>query len=123
MSYPFDIKNYPDLPQKVRTWLTKEWMRTKGRGVPVGRPRKYPWDEWMDGKVHSALAGRDFHLSVRGFRDALRQKGYHSGMVAWSEAYEIGEPGPTGPIQFWVSFRFTPRQPLGPPSVQQPPVD
>lgn len=108
-NYPFDIQNYDDLPVKVRTWLAKEWNRREGRMRSPGRPSKYPWAEWMNGKTHTALAGRDFHVSRDNFRQALRQKAYHSGMSVWTQLYEVEEKGPTGPVQFWVNFYFKPK--------------
>jgi hypothetical protein len=63
----------------------------------------------MDCKVHSVLAGRDFHLSVDRFANQLRQKAYRSGMSIWVQSYEINENGPTGPVQYWLTFRFEPK--------------
>ena len=32
-----------------------------------GRPERYPWKRWTDGKVRRAMKGRDFACSVHGF--------------------------------------------------------
>lgn len=106
---PFNIPNYQDLPQKVRTYLAREWSNRDHPASRVGRPAKYPWDEWMDGGHHTALAGRDFHLSVDKFRQTLRAKGYHAGMTVTTAVDKIRLNGPTGPVQFWVRFRFVPK--------------
>jgi hypothetical protein len=110
MGYPFNIESYPDLPLKVRTWLQKEWARQESGARGPGRPPKYPWDSWMDGKVHPALAGRDFHMSAEKFRDLLRQKAYHAGLHVWTQIDQVYEKGPTGPVQFWINFQFEPRK-------------
>lgn len=33
-----------------------------------GRPAKYPWDEWADGKVRRLVQGEHFPCSVASFR-------------------------------------------------------
>lgn len=117
MDYPFGIANYPDLPVRVRLFLTKEWDNRHQVARPVGRPSKYPWEEWMDGQTHTALAGRDFHVSVHNFRSMLRQKGYQAGMTVWTEPFEVKEMGPTGPVQYWVHFTFVPKGTVRPEAV------
>lgn len=87
----------------------KEWSRTQN-AKPVGRPQKYPWDTWLNGRVNSALAGRDFHMSVPKFRNTLRAKAYHVGMSVSTWTHTIEEPGPTGPTQYWVDFRFVAKE-------------
>lgn len=109
MEHPFGIENFPDLPLKLRTMILKEWNKRDHDVKSPGRPSKYPWDEWMNGRIHRALAGRDFHMSVDKFRSALRQKAYHTGMSVASWVEEVRENGPTGPVQFWVNFRFVPK--------------
>ena len=73
----------------------------------------------MDGKHHSALAGRDFHQSVLAFRNTLRSKAYHSGYSVETDPYTIQEKGPTGPVQYWVRFRFFPKS-IGPEIIDGP---
>jgi hypothetical protein len=29
---------------------------------PVGRPAKYPWDEWTDGSIWQIVRGRDYDV-------------------------------------------------------------
>ncbi len=108
--YPYGIENFPQLPEKLRTQIMKEWNRSQIGTKSVGRPSKYPWDKWMDGRHHTALAGRDFHQSVLKFRDMLRSKGYHSGYSVETDTYTVDERGPTGPVQYWVRFRFFPKE-------------
>lgn len=109
MEYPFGIQNFPELPEKLRTQIMKEWQRSQTGRKGQGRPSKYPWDEWMNGRHQTALAGRDFHMSVPKFRNMLRSKAYHSGFSCETEMYTIHEKGPTGPVQYWVRFRFWPK--------------
>ena len=46
----------------------------------VGGPRgKYPWDEWLDGRIHRLQRGEDFEPSAQTFRGpchfAAKQRG------------------------------------------------
>lgn len=38
-----------------------------------GRPklRKYPWDEWADGRIRKVFLSRDFGVSTRTFQSAV----------------------------------------------------
>ena len=38
----------------------------------MGRPTKYPWKRWANGKVHKIVAGKHFSSSVRGMQSTLR---------------------------------------------------
>ncbi len=35
---------------------------------PSGRPRKYPWDEWLDGFAWQVTQDEDFAVSIDAFR-------------------------------------------------------
>jgi hypothetical protein len=35
---------------------------------PMGRPPKYDWDKWTDGRVHVCKAGKDFSCTAPSFR-------------------------------------------------------
>lgn len=37
-------------------------------GLRVGRPNKYDWNSWLDGKVWLLEAGTDFDVSPESFR-------------------------------------------------------
>lgn len=37
-------------------------------GLRVGRPSKYKWDIWLNGKVWALDAGEDFDVAVESFR-------------------------------------------------------
>lgn len=38
-----------------------------------GRPSKYPWDEWVDGKARVAQRGVDFDITTHAFISTLHQ--------------------------------------------------
>jgi len=49
--------------------------------TPVGRPAKYPWDQWLDGGIWELKAGEDFDTEIASFRvqiqaNAKRRRGY-----------------------------------------------
>lgn len=48
----------------------------------VGRPPKYPWDEWMDGSTWRITRGADFDVKVLSIRSGVhrcaRQRGLRS---------------------------------------------
>lgn len=58
---------------------------------------KYPWQLWMDGNTHIAIAGRDFDegMSVQSFQSSLSAKAKRNGMKIKS--------GSDGNV---VTFRF-----------------
>lgn len=35
---------------------------------PMGRPPKYDWSKWADGRVHVCKAGKDFDCTAPSFR-------------------------------------------------------
>lgn len=39
----------------------------------VGRTEKYPYDEWLDGKIYQLDAGADFEGKVTAFSTSIRQ--------------------------------------------------
>lgn len=39
--------------------------------VPVGRPCKYPWDEWMDGQIRIIRRGEDYAITTTGMKAVL----------------------------------------------------
>lgn len=41
-------------------------------GIRVGRPGKYPWDEWFNGKVWEVEAGTDFSTTPESFRMTIK---------------------------------------------------
>jgi len=40
--------------------------------TPAGRPSKYQWDQWANGKPWKLEAGTDFTISVESMRTAAR---------------------------------------------------
>lgn len=57
-------------------------MRTLPRQLPRGRRSKYPWEEWMDGEVHTAKAEVDFTCSIPSFVTGVHIKAKTNGMRA-----------------------------------------
>lgn len=52
----------------------------KRKGGGVGRAEKYPYDEWLDGKVWQLDEGSDFDVTKQSFmtsiRGAAKKRGY-----------------------------------------------
>lgn len=72
--------------------------------VPTGKgddTSPYPWDEWLDGDVWSAIYREDFDVNIRSFSGTLRSKAQHE-----NKRVEIKTYGVT------VLFRFTDLPPL-----------
>lgn len=46
-------------------------MSTKRR--KPGRPAKYPWKRWSNGRTYRAVKGRHFTCSARGFASTVHQ--------------------------------------------------
>lgn len=46
---------------------------------PERRDRKYPWSEWLDGKVREAVAGEDFEIEPEAFQNLLYQRATREG--------------------------------------------
>lgn len=44
-----------------------------------GAPRKYPWDEWMDGSCWKLRAGVDYRVSTESFRATAYKQATRSG--------------------------------------------
>jgi hypothetical protein len=44
-----------------------------------GAPRKYPWDEWMDGSCWKLKAGVDYQVSTESFRATAYKQATRSG--------------------------------------------
>lgn len=52
----------------------------------VGRPPKYPWDAWLDGKhAYTVEQGVDFDCSTRSFIQILTRTAKSRGMTAFWE--------------------------------------
>jgi hypothetical protein len=47
---------------------------------PVGAPRKYPWELWLDGDSHTIAQGSDFTSSTNSFRLRLYRVAYRNGL-------------------------------------------
>jgi hypothetical protein len=47
---------------------------------PQEGPRRYPWDEWLDGEMHELVQGRDYE-DVRVMRSAAYQRGRRDGLI------------------------------------------
>ena len=60
---------------------------------------KYPWDEWMDGRVRRAQRGLDYDCTTRNFQVQLRQAASRRALTLRSR--RIGES---------VVFSFQPRE-------------
>lgn len=43
----------------------------KGDLVSAGRPRKYPWEEWLDGRTWELTRGEDFTSNALAFRNQI----------------------------------------------------
>lgn len=44
-----------------------------------GRPRKYPWDLWKDGKAREIVRGEDFSPAPASMASTIRQHGKRCG--------------------------------------------
>ena len=49
-------------------------LRNFPASASVGRPQKYPWEQWQDGRVWKARQGVDFSLTPARFRCILYQR-------------------------------------------------
>lgn len=49
--------------------------------LKMGRPPKYPWKKWTNGKVHRIVAGKHFNSSVRGMQSTLRAHAARNGLL------------------------------------------
>lgn len=47
-----------------------------------GWRRKYPWDEWADGRIRELVKGEHFHCSFLGFRSSCQMHAVRNGLVA-----------------------------------------
>jgi len=59
---------------KTEAYYCRKNPMSKIAMPPKGTTRKYRWDEWEDGKVHQAKAGKDFHIGVDSFRNTLTRR-------------------------------------------------
>lgn len=41
-------------------------------GLRVGRPSKYDWASWLNGKPWQVSVGEDFHTSLESFRQTVK---------------------------------------------------
>lgn len=46
----------------------------------LGRPSKYPWLDWTDGRAWRIVEGEDFHCSKQSMRRTLYGRAYGTGM-------------------------------------------
>jgi hypothetical protein len=46
----------------------------------IGRPCKYPWNEWLDGQVWKLVQGTDFDTAPEAFRDTARHYAIRHGL-------------------------------------------
>jgi hypothetical protein len=51
-------------------------------GVYRGRPRKYPWDKWANGKTWVTVKGEDFTCSTHQFQVTVHAHARYHGMIA-----------------------------------------
>ncbi len=49
-----------------------------------GRPMKYPWDEWLDGKARTLEVGVDFTCTISTFRVHFCNQCRKKGLSSWS---------------------------------------
>ena len=63
------------------------------------RSSRYPWDDWMDGKLHTAVRGIDFFVETSQFQKYVHEKARSVGLQAVTRAigdtvyFKIVEPG------------------------------
>jgi len=82
------LKDWDNWPEEVKKLIDRDGRQIPEyeQGAPIrptdrrlkenraGRPAKYPWDEWMDGKTHVVTMGTDFDSEPKVFRNYLSQK-------------------------------------------------
>lgn len=77
-------------------------------------PVKYPWDQWENGKWHTAVEGADFTCSVASFRAAVYGRAARDGLRAVVNVvdghvefcfYEVPSAPPPGPVN-WCTRVF-----------------
>jgi len=44
------------------------------RNHAVSRNRKYPWEDWLDGRIHKLKSGKDFHCKLLSFRMTISRE-------------------------------------------------
>jgi hypothetical protein len=72
-------------------------------GKKHGAPRKYPWDEWMDGSCWLLRAGVDYTIATRNFQATAFKHAQRNGYTLHTKQVEGGitiqftklEPGET----------------------------
>jgi len=53
--------------------MAKVLKKYKPKKRNVGRPRKYPWDRWLDGKTRRLIKGKDFKCELATIDDNARK--------------------------------------------------
>jgi hypothetical protein len=59
-------------------------------GIP-GRPAKYPWDEWLDGRIWVLRRGEDFACDVETIRSGAKKRLRKKGMTIRTRIHEEGD--------------------------------
>jgi hypothetical protein len=66
----------------------------------MGRPPAYPWEEWMDGQIHTVEYGKDFtcqpnslinQLYVKSRQESLKVKISPYGMKVTFQFYKVAD--------------------------------
>ncbi len=57
----------------------------------IGRPTRYPYDEWLDGVARIATRGIDFHCEPENFQHALWQYARNRSIKARTERIGIDQ--------------------------------
>lgn len=134
---PLLLKDWDNWPEAVKKLIDRDGIPIPQyeQGAPViphdrrrkenrmGRPSKYPWDKWMDGRVHHLTHGIDFESHPRVFRNMVSQKCVGTDMRAVTNLWS--KPDGTEGVDIRFESRTENAYPLvtEDPSTQAPATD
>ena len=57
----------------------------------MGRSPKYPWREWMDGRIWKIVKGKDYTISTQQMRNSMRDAAKKHGKSIRTEVVDDGK--------------------------------
>lgn len=67
---------------------------------PTSPRRKFPWDEWTDGKTYQAVADKDFSGKVESFKMQLKNRAEKDGIEVNTKIVRPEKGAPSVIFQF-----------------------